>query len=96
MAEFYYNLWARYNLVAMGKFNPHFALSLINVPAQLNTCRMKKCCSGKLISSMNIKVLDIFNKCESTFFSHFGLEWNRIHYCWGYHWPIVPAPHDDG
>jgi hypothetical protein len=23
-----------------------------------------------------------------------GMEWNQVH-CWGYCWPIVPAPHDD-
>jgi hypothetical protein len=24
-------------------------------------------------------------------FPLFGVEWNRIHYCWGHNWPIVPA-----
>jgi hypothetical protein len=28
-------------------------------------------------------------------FSFFGVQWNRVHYYWGYYWPIVPAPDDD-
>jgi hypothetical protein len=34
--------------------------------------------------------------CLSSAYFFLWVEWNQVHYYWGYYWPIGPAPDDDG